>query len=96
MCVWFIVACAMLLDSCGRGVWHAVGVSVWRVERVRVCARGERVCRACIARESAICSRVSECVVLWRGSVRVWVVWLVGCRVGLTRREQPVRFGLHE
>ena len=93
MCVWFIVACAMLLDSCGRGVWHAVGVSAWRVERVRVCVRWERVCRACIAREGAICSRVCECVVLWRGSVRVG---LYGCRVGLARREQPVRFGLHE
>ena len=76
VCVWFIVACAMLLDSCGRGVWHAVGVSAWRVERVRVCVRWERVCRACIAREGAICSRVCECVVLWCGSVRVGVVWL--------------------
>ena len=91
--VWFIVACAMMLDSCGCAVWYAVGVSVWRVERVRVCARWERVCRACIAREGAICSRVCECVVLWRGSV--WV-GLYGCRVGLARREQPVRFGLHE
>ena len=29
-------------DSRGRGVWHAVGVSVWRVERVRVCVRWDR------------------------------------------------------
>ena len=70
-CVWFIVTCATMLDSRGRRVWHAVGVSVWLVERVRACLRWERARRACVAREGVIRSRVCECVVSWRGSVRV-------------------------
>ena len=35
----FVVACAMMLDSCGCVVWYAVGVSAWLVGRVRACLR---------------------------------------------------------